>query len=146
MSNMSNSHSTRIQVVPVELVWQLRHEVMWPDRELDYVKLADDADGTHYGLFTEESDDHPVSVISLFVNGNEAQFRKFATRTECQGRGYGSQLLAFIVQESERLGVSRLYCNARTEKAAFYETFGLRTTAETFQKGGKAYVIMERML
>ncbi|MEW4368269.1 GNAT family N-acetyltransferase [Paenibacillus kandeliae] len=146
MQHSLHSSSIRIAIVPVEQVWQLRHEVMWPDRELDYVKLADDDAGTHYGLFIDDDHDQPVSVISLFVQGSEAQFRKFATRTSHQGNGYGSRLLDYIVQEAARLGVSRLYCNARTEKTAFYETFGLQPTTNTFQKGGKSYVIMERWM
>ncbi len=130
-----------IREIKKEQAWQVRHEVMWPDRELDYVKLKKDDQGLHYGLF---DGDELVSVISLFLHESEGQFRKFATRRPWQGQGHGSRLLSFIMTEAERHGLRRLYCNARIEKTAFYERFDLRATGESFQKGGKDYIIMER--
>ncbi|WP_207952169.1 GNAT family N-acetyltransferase [Paenibacillus turpanensis] len=129
-----------IRIVPKKQAWQLRHKVMWPDRELDYVKLADDDQGTHFGLFENEL---LVSVVSLFIQGEEAQFRKFATLTSQQGKGYGSKLLKHVLDEAMHSGVKRIFCNARIEKASFYEKFGLRKTDHTFTKGGKDYVVME---
>lgn len=66
----------------------LRHEVMWPDEDFDYIKLKDDDAGIHFGLFKENM---LISVVSLFVDKDEAQFRKFATLKSEQGKGYGSR-------------------------------------------------------
>ncbi|CAH1191557.1 hypothetical protein PAECIP111892_00670 [Paenibacillus auburnensis] len=131
----------KITLIHKEAAWQLRHEVMWPERELDYVKLEDDDAGLHYGLFEGEE---LISVVSLFIGGNEAQFRKFATQESQQGKGYGSRLLQHMLNEAESSGVKRIYCNARSHKAAFYQRFGLAVTDQTFTKGGKDYIIMER--
>ncbi|AKG37859.1 GNAT family N-acetyltransferase [Paenibacillus durus] len=114
---------------------------MWPEMDLDYVKLKDDDEGTHFGLFEGEQ---LIAVVSLFVNGEEAQFRKFATLTSHQNRGYGSRLLTYMLGEAERSGVKRIYCNARSGKASFYEKFGFTVTEQTFAKGGKDYIVMER--
>ncbi|AFC27649.1 putative acyltransferase [Paenibacillus mucilaginosus 3016] len=130
-----------IQPIRKEQAWQLRHEVMWPDKDYDYVKLADDDEGAHYGLFEGAE---LLSVVSLFVRGGEAQFRKFATSASRQKMGYGSRLLTHVLGEAERAGVKRIYCNARVEKAGFYEKFGLSPTEDTFTKSGKTYVVMER--
>lgn len=67
---------TMVREVDKEEVWALRHKVMWPDKPFDYIKLKEDESGIHYGLFIEEE---MTSVISLFINNDEAQFRKFAT-------------------------------------------------------------------
>ncbi|MFC0214942.1 GNAT family N-acetyltransferase [Paenibacillus chartarius] len=130
-----------IRIIPKEQAWQLRHEVMWPDKELDYVKLADDEEGTHYGLMEEE---RLISVVSLFVQGTEAQFRKFATAVPYQNKGYGSMLLSYALGIAQAAGVKRIFCNARRDKAPFYEKFGLTATEQTFTKGGIDYVVMER--
>nr|WP_232381184.1 GNAT family N-acetyltransferase [Paenibacillus tianjinensis] len=130
----------RITLIHKEAAWQLRHEVMWPERELDYVKLEDDDAGAHYGLFEGEQ---MISVVSLFIDGSEAQFRKFATLESMQGKGYGSKLLHHVLNEAASSGVKRVYCNARSHKASFYQKFGLAVTDRTFTKGGKDYVIME---
>jgi predicted GNAT family N-acyltransferase len=50
----------------------------------------------------------------------------------------------YVIGEAERAGVKRIYCNARVNKVAFYEKFGLRATGSAFSKSGKDYVIMER--
>ncbi|WP_426451294.1 GNAT family N-acetyltransferase [Paenibacillus sp. S-38] len=130
-----------IQPIRKEQAWQLRHEVMWPDKDYDYVKLADDEEGAHFGLF---EGGELLSVVSLFVRGGEAQFRKFATSVTHQKKGYGSKLLTHVLGEAERAGAKRIYCNARIVKAAFYEKFGFSLAAGPFTKGGQTYVIMER--
>lgn len=130
-----------IRTIPKEQAWQMRHEVMWPEKDLEYVKLADDDEGTHYGLFEGEE---LVSVVSLFIRGAEAQFRKFATLIAKQKKGYGSKLLIHVLAEAERSGVKRIFCNARSDKAPFYEKFGLSRTNNTFRKSAIDYVVMER--
>ncbi len=129
-----------IKRVCVEQTWDLRHEVMWPDRDIEYVKLEDDNKGMHFGLFVGDS---MVSVISLFVEGESAQFRKFATKKSEQGKGYGTSLLKAALDEMKALGVKRIWCNARSSKVEFYKKFGLYKTDKCFEKGGKSYVIME---
>lgn len=130
-----------IRTINKEQAWKIRHEVMWPERDIDYVKLEDDDKGVHYGLFDEE---RLVSVVSLFVDGEEAQFRKFATVQDMQGKGCGSRLLRHVLEAAGQAGVKRIFCNARVEKAEFYRKFGLRETGQTFNKGGKEYIVMEK--
>lgn len=132
-----------IRTISKEQAWQLRHEVMWPERDLDYVKLPDDDKGEHYGLFEGEQ---LITVVSLFVEGEEAQFRKFATLESMQGRGYGSHLLFHVMEKAAQAGVKRIFCNARSHKISFYKKFGLAETERTFTKGGKDYVVMERFI
>ena len=139
MINLKSS-SIRIQRVKPEATWPIRHQVMWPDRNLNYVKLPNDSEGMHYGLYQGET---LLSVVSLFVKDDEAQFRKFATLAKQQGKGLGSQLLEHLIDEAKRQGVKRLWCNARVDKTGFYERFGMTTTNQTFSKGGIDYVIME---
>ncbi|WP_368656807.1 GNAT family N-acetyltransferase [Brevibacillus dissolubilis] len=100
----------KITNIDKEMAWEVRHQVMWPDKDFDYIKLNDDDSGIHLGLFKEN---HLVSVISLFIKGQECQFRKFATLQQEQGNGYGSMLLDFVIQEAAKRGVKRLWCNAR---------------------------------
>jgi GNAT superfamily N-acetyltransferase len=119
--------------------WALRHKVMWPDKPLDFVILPNDADGVHYGLF---ENGQLVSVISLFVKGEQAQFRKFATDTTYQGKGYGSMLLKFLIDRAKDLNIKELICDARVSAIGFYERFGMKVDSEIFQKSGKDYVRM----
>ena len=135
--------SMKIEQIAPHHTWSIRHKVMWPDRELDYVKLPEDYAGVHFGLYV---DDQLISVVSAFESGQEAQFRKFATLEAHQGKGHGSKLLNYLLDWLGEQGATRIWCNARIEKCGFYERFGMVKTDETFQKGGKDYVVMERVV
>lgn len=123
--------------------WDLRHKVMWPGKDIDYVKLADDASGIHYGLF---ENDRLASVISLFVAGDAVQFRKFATAIDRQQQGFGTRLLRYVLKETEKLGAKKIWCNARRNAAGFYRKLGFRETGEPFERDGVEYVRMTRDL
>lgn len=128
-----------IKEIRAQDTWQLRQAVMWPGKDISEVVLADDEQGTHYGLF---GDDRLLSVVSVFVTGKQLQFRKFATATELQGQGFGSQLLQYVFAQARQKGVNELWCNARTSKTAFYKRFGLREAGGIFLKDGMEYIKM----
>lgn len=139
--------AVRIAAIKAHQTWPLRHRVMWPHKPFDYVKVpGDENNGLHFGLTKDET---LVSVVSLFISrqGKSAQFRKFATDNHVQGNGFGTQLLEYLFDHVETHGtVKRIWCNARCDKTAFYERFGLKRTDKVFTKGGIDYVIMEKHL
>lgn len=132
-----------IRRIQPEDTWGLRHRVMWPNESPEYVKVPEDNHGRHYGLFVGTE---LVSVVSLFFNDGKVQFRKFATEVSHQGKGYGTQLLNHVLNEVASLDLDAIWCNARLEKSAFYERFGLIKTDRTYLKGGIEFVIMEKPL
>lgn len=132
-----------LRKIPYQLTWVIRHKVMWPNKQLEYVKLKEDKFGLHYGLFIENE---LISTVSLFVDrkGKIAQFRKFATLEIYQGQGYGTMLMNHLMSELELMKVKRIWCNARVDKIGFYERFEMEETIKTFNKGGVEFVIMEK--
>lgn len=133
----------KIKKIKAEETWTIRQEVMWPDMPIDFVKLDGDYEGLHLGLFLH---DQLISVVSLFFMGRTAQFRKFATVHKYQGRGYGSALLQNVFSRVEKMGIERVWCNARVAKVVFYSKFGMKKTDQYFYKNGIEYVIMERKI
>ncbi|MEM8899159.1 MAG: GNAT family N-acetyltransferase [Bacteroidota bacterium] len=107
---------SQIRKISASETLPIRHEAMWPDKPLNYIKLPNDALGLHYGLFLQ---DKLVSVISLFQEGSSAQFRKFATLTACQGKGYGTPLLRHIMEWAENEQLDKIWCNARIHKGSY---------------------------
>lgn len=116
--------------------YALRHAVLWPAKPAAYVQLPDDAAGQHFGAFV---DGELVSVISLFSDGAAARFRKFATAPAYQGRGIGSQLLAYTIAAARATGAASLWCDARQGALAFYQRFGLQPEGAAFYKDGIPY-------
>lgn len=132
-----------IKQIPPSDTWEIRHRVMWAGKPFDDIKLPNDDAGLHFGLFR---DNVLLSVISLFIENYTAQFRKFATETSEQGKGYGAKLLEHIIQESIERNIKTFWCNARTSASEFYEKFGLAVVSDTWVKDGIEYVKMERKL
>ena len=129
------------EIAPEDTI-DLRHRVMWPNHPFDFVKLPEDPHGIHFGLYNS---DHLISVVSLFINGDDAQFRKFATEKTEQNKGYGSQLLIYVMKYALEKNLKRIWCNARKNKTDFYKKFGFHETDITYIKGGIEFVVLERL-
>ncbi|GAB3711215.1 GNAT family N-acetyltransferase [Spirosoma flavus] len=138
-----------IRPILFEETYQLRHEVLWPDKPFDYVKVENDDEGHHFGAF---QDDELVAVISLFVEENSdktmktARFRKFAARPDRQRQGIGTLLLNHVIAEAHRLGATTLWCDARLDAADFYRRFGMEAVSDVFYKGPIPYAKFSRAL
>lgn len=132
-----------IREISASDTWNLRHEVMWPEQTIDYVKLEQDEFGIHFGLIIE---DKIISVISIFITDDHAQFRKLATRIEEQGKGFGSILLRFTLEYLKNKKVRKVWCNARKDKIAFYRKFNFNQTGIHFSRLDKDYIVLEKMI
>lgn len=132
-----------IRRIKAEDTWPLRHRVMWPDQPFDFVKVPNDDDGHHFGLFVG---DQLITVVSLFKTGDAVQFRKLTTETNQQGKGYGSAILSYIIDWARQMEFQSIWCNARAKKTRFYKNFGMIETDRTYQKGGLDFVVMEMPL
>ena len=132
-----------IEQITYQLTWPIRHEVMWPDKPIDYIKLPEDENGIHFAVWKNRK---IVVVVSVFIDGNRAQFRKLATLESEQGKGYGSALINHLIEHLKHEKVRTLWCNARTDKTEFYKKFGLTETEQRFNRGGQDYVIMQKTL
>lgn len=131
-----------IKPIPAEQTWPVR-QVMYPEFSMEQVKLADDAFGRHFGLFVG---DELTVVVSVFIKNNALQFRKLATLTEQQGKGYGKQMMAFILGLASAENLKTAWCNARLSAANFYKAFGFEVSGESWQQDGYRFVVMKKFL
>ena len=136
--------SVKIKPIPAEQTWPMRQKVMYPDFSIEQVKLKDDAHGRHFGLFVG---DELTVVISIFTQNSSAlQFRKLATLAEQQGKGYGKQMMQFILDLASAENLKAVWCNARLTAAPFYQAFGLEVLGENWQQDGHTFVVMQKQL
>lgn len=126
-----------------EDVLTIRQQALYPDKDIDFVKLEDDEQGIHMGVY---DGGEVVAVVSIFMSADRSvQFRKLAVRPDKQRRGYGSSLVKWLADYAYDVKLSRLWCNARKEAAEFYKKRGMDMTDEKFEKNGHSYVIMEKV-
>lgn len=134
-----------IRPIAAAETYDLRHAVLWPDKPLAYVQVAEDAEGQHFGAFVHGE---LVGVVSLFVDveRGEARFRKLATAEAWRGRGVGTALLRRVLAAAEgTAGVASVWCGARSSALGFYGRFGMRAEGGAWLRGGVEYVTLRRV-
>ncbi|NIG57163.1 1-(5-phosphoribosyl)-5-[(5-phosphoribosylamino)methylideneamino]imidazole-4-carboxamide isomerase [Chitinophaga sp. Cy-1792] len=129
-----------IQRISADDTLQLRRDVLYPNESLDSVKVENDEEGLHFGVYEGTQ---LVTVVSLFIEGPVAQFRKLATHPSGRGKGYGKAILAYIADFSRKNGAKLLWCNARDTATSFYDMLGYEKIGNYFTKKGITFVRME---
>ncbi|WP_101688990.1 GNAT family N-acetyltransferase [Dysgonomonas massiliensis] len=126
-----------------EDVLRIRQLALYPDKDIDFVKLPDDEQGIHMGVYDGGT---VVAVVSIFMAADRSvQFRKLSVLPQAQGRGYGSTLVKWLADYAYDVKLSRLWCNARKEAVKFYKERGMDETSEKFERNGHEYVVMEKV-
>ncbi len=133
---------SHIEQIPPELTWRIRGQVLYPDQEFAKAILDQDDEGMHFGLFYENK---LISVVSIFRKENEIQLRKFATLEPYQNKGFGTELLKYLIELLRLDNCDKIWCNARKNASGFYTKFGFIETDETYHKDGYDFVIMEKI-
>jgi N-acetylglutamate synthase-like GNAT family acetyltransferase len=127
------------QIFPA-LTWRIRHVVMYPDHPYEFVKLENDFDGIHFGIYVAHE---LTGVVSLFIANGIGQFRKLAILPEAQHTGLGSQLMTYLIDFCKVQKLTKLWCNARINAKEFYTKFGFHETDQTYTADGFDFIIME---
>jgi phosphoribosylformimino-5-aminoimidazole carboxamide ribotide isomerase len=129
-----------IRKISAEDTLPLRRDVLYPHESLAAVKVDHDEDGLHFGVFDQGQ---LVTVVSLFLGRDSAQFRKLATAPSAQGKGFGKAILAHLVDICKKEKIKLLWCNARDTAETFYDRLGYTTKGDYFIKGGITFIRME---
>lgn len=116
---------------------------MWPNKPMDYIKIEGDESALHFGI---EVEGVICSVVSFFIEKDQAQIRKLATLIDYQNRSYATNLMTHCIEHSKKLQLKSIWLNARADKIGFYKRFGFESTDSTFEKGGISYVVMSLKL
>lgn len=139
------SHNPLIQIEQIvyPLTWRIRQQAMYPHLAIDEMKLANDAEGIHFGLYFNHE---LVGVVSMFITQHTGQFRKFAVLPSFQRRGLGSQLLNYLIDFANTQQLDTLWCNARVNAKAFYLKAGFKETDQIYSYGEIDFIKLERHL
>ncbi|MDB4927463.1 GNAT family N-acetyltransferase [Mucilaginibacter sp.] len=132
-----------IEQIRPELTWRLRRRVMYPNKKLYEMEMEEDNLGYHFGAFKGDS---LVGVVSLFQQGTDFQFRKFAVDIDMQNMGIGKTLLNYIEDFAIAEGAKRIWCNSRVTAMGFYSRYGFAGTGTRYTQNGIDYEVMEKTI
>lgn len=132
-----------IREITLEQALPVRHNVLWPNKPLEFCMVDGDENGIHFGAYFDGS---IVSTASIYISSNEARLRKFATLASYQGQGIGTAILGYILKYLREKGITYFWCDARESAIGFYQRFGLDTEGERFYKSDVAYFRMSVIL
>lgn len=77
-----------------------------------------------------ELDGQIVGVYALHINWEDlAEIRSLAVKEECNGQGYGTQLVKKCLEEAQQLEISRVY--TLTYRPGFFERLGFQRIDKT---------------
>lgn len=123
-------------------VLEMRRQVMYPDKNIEDVKIDNDDLGIHLGVF---DNGHLMTVVSIFLDkGRNLQFRKLATREDMQGKGYATVMMKWLDDYAKDVKLKSVWCNSRKGVERFYKKFGYDETGETFWRDGNEFIIMRK--
>lgn len=124
------------RIAELEEIVELRYRILRPNRPKDTAYFdIDRLDTTvHFGLFVE---DIAYSCFTLGKNEYKGelafQLRGMATDSIVQGKGYGRQLMEFMMFDwAPKNEIKLLWCNARIEAVPFYEKLGWKIDSDKF--------------
>ena len=129
-----------IEQIAPHLTWPIRYQVMYPEHDLDFVKLENDPEGIHFGLYYNQK---LTGIVSVFNEGKIYQFRKLAILEEAQGLGLGKKLMEAVIEYCKLQKAENLWCNARANAKDFYKRLGFKETETVFFKDGYDFIIMD---
>ena len=129
-----------IREIDIKLALTLRQEVLWPEKTLEFCHVQGDDNAKHFGVFVNKK---LVNVASVYDQKDCIRLRKFATKKDHQGSGYGTKMILWILKQyGMQKKFEYLWCDARIEAVDFYKKINFISEGEVFVKSNKFYIKM----
>ena len=133
----------KVQRIEAVQTLALRQSVLWPDKQISELILAEDTLGLHYGAVADAG---IVAVASVFVDQPNCRLRKFAIDPDFQRQGIGSAMIKHIKTDLKSRGYKTLWCDARETALPFYQSLDFQINGARFFKSDVAYFKAETEL
>ena len=134
-----------IDNILVNECWPLRQEILRPGRNLHEMEYPGDYsnESLHLGAYV---DGVLATVASFYLEQmnnlnttghGEYRLRGMATRSKYQSKGIGAQVLRHGIDILRARGATKIWCNARTSAAGYYQKQGfMQLSKEAFDIPG----------
>ncbi|HVX84770.1 MAG TPA: GNAT family N-acetyltransferase [Phycisphaerae bacterium] len=134
---MAEPMDVRVEMTGAERIVPLRHAVLRAGLPVETARFAGDEAGSSRHWAAVDEAGRIVGCVTLHENAWEGrpayQLRGMAVAAEEQHRGVGRALLRAAEAFVRGTGVGRMWCNARTPAAGFYEAHGWVVMSAVFE-------------
>jgi GNAT superfamily N-acetyltransferase len=124
----------QVRPVPAAQTRSLRHAVLRPHQSLDELRDSEPERPYAVGVF----DGDQLVAVGLIGPDPEAdagswRVRGMATDAPSRGRGFGTAVLAALLEHAREQGARRVWCTVRTPARSLYERAGFRVLSDEFE-------------
>ena len=85
----------------------------------------------------------PAGCGRLRLKGHYAKFERIATLTQFRGRGFGSQLMSFMMGHARQKYPNAIpYMHSQAEAIPFYQKLGWKAEGEIFDEANISHQVM----
>lgn len=144
----------QIKIIPTNLTYPIRHEVLRKGKPLESCYFENDDLPTthHFGIFFEEE---LIGVVSAFENKNETfqettqlQIRGMAIMEQYRNNNFGALLINRVEEFAENHKMELLWFNAREKAVNFYKKNGYSVKGDPFEISniGKHFLMFKKLV
>jgi len=135
----------RIATTPADIlkVHAVRAIVFVEKQHVPYDLEVDEYDQSAVHILGE-CEGEPIAAGRLRFLGEWAKLERIAIRSAWRGRGYGHQLVEYMLAEARRRGYQRFKMHAQLYLQSFYARHGFRTQGAPFLEAGIEHCLMVR--
>jgi len=123
----------------------LREEILYKPLGLTILPqdLEEKKDHIHIAGFQE---DEVIATVVLVPQGNTCKMQRVAVKTDRQGSGIGSQMIAFCESQAKAQGFQSIYCHAQKSAELFYLKNHYVAEGEYFEEATIPHLKMRKLL
>lgn len=121
----------------------VRGIVFVEEQQVPYADEVDDHEAMAIHVLGEEKGE-PVAAGRLRLLDGWAKLERIAVRPAWRGRGFGRQIVEFLIAEARRRGYRRMRMHAQAHLADYYAAFGFVIDGPMFDECGIDHYLMIR--
>lgn len=117
----------------LEKYFNLRYEILRKPWNQPLSSTKDEWEGQSIHVLMLDEKNEAVACGRLQLNPNEeGQIRSMAVRNDMQGKGLGTQIIAYIEAKAKELKLKNITLDARINAIKFYERCGYMVEGESY--------------
>ncbi len=129
-----------IEIESAEILYPIRHKVLWGHKEIENCGLAVDKIKTTFHIGAVMATDKIVGTSTFIKESNQEfkakhqyRLRAMATDPDIRNQGIGKKIILKAMASLKEKQIELLWCDARVIACDFYEKLGFKIKGEIYE-------------